>query len=96
MNSILSFLRAPLNQASVVAIGGSAWACLAGTMSWHAALPIFVGSVVALVLPDNTVAKQDVEQLITDAIQVFQDVHGGAAPAASQPAPAAPPAPPAA
>ena len=75
MNKVLAFLRQPLNQAAFIAIGGSVWAVLQGTMSLYAALPVIGGAVVAWLLPDNSVAKEDVEAAITAGIQVLKDFH---------------------
>lgn len=74
MKRIARFLRAPLNQASIVAIGGTTWAAVQGTMSWQAGLPVVAGAIVALILPDNSVAKEDVEAVVADAIKAVADV----------------------
>lgn len=91
MNKLMSFLRAPLNQTAVVTLVGMGWAVFQGSVSWQHALPVFGGAIVALILPDNSVAKADVEQAIQDAVQAFQDVKGGGAgqPAVQQQPPAA-------
>jgi len=68
------FFKTPLNQAALAGMVGTAAAVLGGQMTWQAAVPVVVGGVVALIVPDNSVAKEDVEALVTDAIKVATDL----------------------
>ncbi|MDA8049035.1 MAG: hypothetical protein M0002_03345 [Rhodospirillales bacterium] len=74
MNKLLAFVRQPLNQAALAGMAGTALAVLQGSMMWQHAVPVAVGAVVALVIPDNSVAKEDIEQLVADAIKAAADV----------------------
>lgn len=69
MKTLLAFFRVPLNQAALAGMLGTAVAVMQGSMTWQAALPVAVGGIVAMVLPDDTVAKADIEQLVADAIK---------------------------
>lgn len=69
MNKVQAFFKAPLNQAALVTVLGTSLAVAQGTMSWHAAVPVMVSAIVALIIPDNTLAKDDIEQLVADAIK---------------------------
>lgn len=89
MNKVLAFFRQPLNQAGLVAIGGSLWAVLQGTMSIYAALPVIGGAVVAWLLPDNSLAKEDVEAAIQAGIQAFKDIEASQAKQSQNPTPPA-------
>jgi hypothetical protein len=64
----------PLNQAALAGMLGTAVAVLQGQLSWQAALPMAVGVIVALVLPDDSLAKADIEQLVADAIKAASDL----------------------
>ncbi len=74
MNRILSFFRTPLNQAALAGMLGTAVAVMQGQMTWQAAVPVVVGGVVAMIVPDNSMAKEDVEHLIADAIKAVGDL----------------------
>jgi hypothetical protein len=74
VSDILRFFKAPLNQAALAGMVGTAAAVLGGQMTWQAAVPVVAGAVVALIVPDNSVAKEDVEALVADAIKVAADL----------------------
>lgn len=74
MKPIMRFFRQPLNQAALAGIAGTALAVLQGSMSWQQAIPVAVGAVVALIVPDNSVAKEDVEQVVADAVKMVSDL----------------------
>lgn len=76
MRKIWAFVRAPLNQAALAGMLGTAVAVLQGHLSWQSALPMAVGAIVALVLPDDSLTKADIEQLVADAIKAASDVKG--------------------
>ncbi|HTV45757.1 MAG TPA: hypothetical protein VMF05_10605 [Stellaceae bacterium] len=69
MKTILAFFKAPLNQAALAGMVGTAAAVLGGQITWQAALPVIAGAVVAIIIPDNSVAKEDVAQLVADAVK---------------------------
>lgn len=74
MQKILAFFKMPLNQAALAGMLGTAVAVLQGQLSWQAALPMAVGAIVALVLPDDSLAKANIEQLVADAIKAASDL----------------------
>lgn len=74
MKKILAFFKMPLNQAALAGMLGTAVAVLQGQLSWQAALPMAVGAIVALVLPDDSLAKANIEQLVADAIKAASDL----------------------
>lgn len=73
MNQILKFVRQPLNQAAIATLGGMVWTVLQGSTSWQTAAPVLAAAVFALIIPDNSVGKADVEALVKDVIRVAQD-----------------------
>ncbi len=74
MNKIMAFFKAPLNQAALAGMLGTAVAVMQGQMTWQAAVPVAVGAVVAMVIPDNSVAKEDIETLVADAIKAGSEL----------------------
>jgi hypothetical protein len=76
VSKICAFFKTPLNQAALAGMLGTAVAVLQGQLSWQAALPMAVGAIVALVLPDDSMAKADIEQLVADAIKAANDLKG--------------------
>lgn len=74
MNRFLAFWKQPLNQGALVAIVGTGLAVLNGSMTWQHAVPVAVGAVVAWIIPDNSVAKDEIEVLVADAIKVAADL----------------------
>lgn len=77
MNKLLAYFKAPLNQAALATCAGAGLAVLQGSMTWQHAVPLVAGALVALVIPDNTVAKEDVEAIVADAIKAAQDIQKG-------------------
>ena len=74
MNELVKFFKAPLNQAGLVTLLGAATAVLQGSLTWQHAVPLAVGAVVAWLVPDNTLLKEDVEAVVTNVIKTTQDV----------------------
>ncbi len=74
MGKVLGFFKKPLNQAALVGLGGVALAWLSGQATWQVTAITAAGAIVAWLLPDNSVAKQDIETLIGDAIKVATDL----------------------
>jgi len=85
VDKVLRFFKTPLNQAALAGMVGTAAAVLGGQMTWQAAVPVVVGAVVALIVPDNSVAKEDVEALVADAIKVATDLASKSGPVAPVP-----------
>ena len=63
-------LRQPSTVAGLAALCGALEAVLTKQMTWAAALPIVVGAVVSVLLPDNNAAKADAETLARAAEQL--------------------------
>jgi hypothetical protein len=78
LQKILAFFKAPLNQAALSGMLGTGVAVMQGQMTWQAAVPVAVGAIVAMVIPDNSVAKEDVETLVADAIKAAGDLQKAA------------------
>ncbi|MGH7056434.1 MAG: hypothetical protein ACREFZ_00940 [Acetobacteraceae bacterium] len=74
MNSMVSFFKAPLNQAGLVAIIGAVLGVLQGSLTWQAAVPVVAGAIIAWIIPDNSVAREDIEALVGDAIKAAGDL----------------------
>jgi hypothetical protein len=87
VDKVAKFFKQPLNQAALAGMVGTAAAVLSGQMTWQAALPVVAGVVVALIVPDNAVAKEDVEALVADAIKVAADLAGKPKPGPVAPVP---------
>ncbi|MGH7068180.1 MAG: hypothetical protein ACREFO_05910 [Acetobacteraceae bacterium] len=77
MKRFLAFWKQPLNQGALAAAAGTALAVLQGSMTWQHAVPLAVGALVALIIPDNSVAKEDIEVLVAGAIKAAQDLQKG-------------------
>ncbi|MGH7082505.1 MAG: hypothetical protein ACREFV_08565 [Acetobacteraceae bacterium] len=77
MNRFLTFWKAPLNQAALATAAGLGVGVLQGSMTWQHAVPLAIGALVALVIPDNTIAKEDLEVLVSDAIKAAMDLQKG-------------------
>lgn len=90
LSAVLGFLRKPLNQLAVAGIGGAIWTVLQGTTSWEVAAPGIAAAIFVLIMPDNSIGKADVTNLVVDAIKLYDDITGKEAQARQ--APVAPPA----
>lgn len=74
MKRAVAFFKQPLNQGALVALGGMLLAWASGQTTWQATAVTAAGAIVAWVIPDNSVAKEDVEALVKDAIKVAGDL----------------------
>ncbi|MGH7118160.1 MAG: hypothetical protein ACREFP_04085 [Acetobacteraceae bacterium] len=70
----MAFFKAPLNQGALAAMAGTWLGVLQGSLTWEAAVPVTVGAIIAMIIPDNSVAKEDIEKLVADAIKAGQDL----------------------
>ena len=57
MNGIRSWAREPTSVAGFATVFGTLTALLSQQLTWEQAIPLFVGAVVSLALPDNTGAR---------------------------------------
>jgi hypothetical protein len=58
MGKLSTWLRQPTTVAGISALLGTAMALALGQMSFAAAVPLLTGAAISIVLPDNSVAKQ--------------------------------------
>ncbi len=72
MSRLIVWLKQPTTVAGLSALSGTAVALLGAQLSWQASLPVLVGAVVGIVLPDNSGAKVAIQHLVSDAIQAEQ------------------------
>ena len=56
-SSILGWLRQPTTVAGLAALAGDAVVVATGAAGWRVELPIAAGSLIAMVLPDNSLAS---------------------------------------
>jgi hypothetical protein len=74
VNALVKFFKQPLNQAALAGVAGTGLAVLQGSMTWQHAVPVAAGAVVALILPDNSLAKEDIEGLVAAAVKAAVDI----------------------
>ncbi len=64
--ALVSWFRAPTTIAGLSTMVGTGFAVLSGSVTLYAAFPVLVGSLVAVIIPDNTQAKTTAQALATD------------------------------
>jgi hypothetical protein len=67
------FVGQPTTIAGLATLCGTAEAILTGHLTWQAAIPLVVGAMVGIVVPDNTVLAQDAETLASAAVKTAID-----------------------
>ena len=72
MNRLIGWVKQPTTVAGLSTLSGTAAAVLGAQMSWQSSLPLLVGSIVSIMLPDNSGAKVAIEHLVADAVQAEQ------------------------
>lgn len=72
------FIHQPTTIAGLATLAGTAEAMLSGHMTWQAAIPVAIGAIVAIVIPDNTALQQDAETLAATAIKIGAEDRGSA------------------
>ncbi len=68
MSKLRIWLRQPTTVAGISTFFGTAVALLCKQMSLAEAAPLLAGGFMSIVLPDNTVAKQQAEDLAKDVV----------------------------
>jgi len=68
MSDLRAWARQPTTVAGFSAMLGTLCALLLHQLPWTQAVPLVVGAVTSMVLPDNAGAKQEAEALATDAV----------------------------
>ncbi len=77
--NLRKFFGQPTTVAGLATLCGTVEAVLTGHLTWQAAVPLVVGALVSVVLPDNTSLTKDAEALATAAVQTAIDAHNAAA-----------------
>ena len=72
MKSWIAWSRQPTTVTAVATLAGTAAALATHQMTLANALPLIVGSLLGMALPDNGGAKVAVQNLVTDAIRTEQ------------------------
>ena len=73
--TLQKFIHQPTTIAGLASLAGIVEAVLSGHMTWQAAIPVAVGAVVAIAIPDNTALAQDAETLASAAVKTAIDAH---------------------
>ncbi len=68
MEELRAWMRQPTTVAGISALIATASALLMGQIAWSQAVPILVGSAVSMLLPDNTGAHEQAQQLASEII----------------------------
>ena len=68
MNSLNAWARQPTTVAGFSALLGTVCALALHQIQWPAAVPLLVGAMTSMVLPDNANAKQQAEALAAAAV----------------------------
>ena len=68
MEDLRAWLRQPTTVAGISALIATTSALLMDQIAWAQAVPILVGSAVSMLLPDNTGAHQQAQQLATEIL----------------------------
>lgn len=77
--NLRKYLFAPTTVAGIATLCGTAEAVLTGHLTWQAAVPLVVGALVGVIVPDNSSLTKDAEALATAAVQTAIDAHNAAA-----------------
>ncbi len=72
MKSLIAWSRQPTTVTAFATLAGTAAALATHQMTLANALPLIVGSMLGMAMPDNGGAKVAVENLVTDAIRTEQ------------------------
>ncbi len=72
MKSLIAWSRQPTTVTAVATLAGTAAALATHQMTTANALPLIVGSLLGMAMPDNGGAKVAVQNLVTDAIRAEQ------------------------
>jgi hypothetical protein len=75
---LLVWLKQPTSVVGLSGIFGTVAAVLSGSMTWQAAVPLFAGAITAIILPDNSAEKTDVQAVAAAVVKAAEDgVHRG-------------------
>jgi len=68
MMAVRAWVRQPTTVAGFSAMLGTLCALILHQLQWTQAVPLLVGAVTSMLLPDNAGAKQEAEALATEAV----------------------------
>ena len=68
MEDLRAWLRQPTTVAGISAVIATVSALLMDQIAWAQAVPILVGSAVSMLLPDNTGAHEQAQQLASEIV----------------------------
>jgi CHASE2 domain-containing sensor protein len=71
MSALRAWARQPTTVAGFSAMLGTLCALLLHQVQWTQAVPLLVGAVTSMILPDNAGAKQEAEALATEAVSTM-------------------------
>jgi len=71
MTNLRAWIRQPTTVAGISAMAGTIVAMFLQQIGWAQALPLLVGSAMSIILPDNTVAKSQVQSLASEIVNKF-------------------------
>ena len=77
--NLKQFFGQPTTIAGLATLAGTAEAVLSGHLTWQAAIPLAVGALVGIAVPDNTALAKDAESLAGAAVKTAIDAHVDAA-----------------
>ena len=73
--NLKQFFGQPTTIAGLATIAGTAEAVLSGHLTWQAAIPLAVGALVGIAVPDNTALAKDAEALAGVVVKTAIDAH---------------------
>ena len=73
--NLKQFLGQPTTIAGLATLCGTGEAILTGHLTWQAAIPLAIGALVGIAIPDNTALAQDAETLASAAVKTALDAH---------------------
>jgi hypothetical protein len=74
VNKLIAWIRQPTTITGLSALAGTAMGVATGSVKWPVALPLSVGSLVAMVLPDNSAAVQASRAATTDLLTLTESL----------------------
>jgi hypothetical protein len=79
MRKLSMWLRQPTSVAGVSAVFGTITALMLKQMNLVEAAPLLAGAAISIILPDNSVAKQEIEALTKEVVGQVAGASGASA-----------------
>jgi hypothetical protein len=70
--SFLAQLRQPSSVVGQAVIAGGLTALGTGGLDWQTAVPVFIGGILAVLIPDNAQARTSIQHAVADVIEAEQ------------------------